>query len=632
MNNAAEILNYLHSVADSQLEGSALLEINDQIRKTRIRMRDPRLYLALVGEFSSGKSTFINALIGFRLLKEAVMPTTACATFIESGGADLTADVIFYDGTRLNATSEDCQALNQYLYQNFGTDSAPLKEIIDMLTSDQAIARTVRRLHLIIPDSKLPRNIVLIDTPGFNPGIDSADNHYEITKFVVENIADAALILTPQEQAMSATLSRFLNETLGRYIHRCLFVITKMDNLQAEFRSDTIEYVRQRIMADLSVPAPCVYAESAVTMLPVRQIPPDKADEWAYFQNEFRQFETEIWQKLQTQKQIVVTEHLNSLLRESVILCSSRIQAKQTAVREEKEFLENHRVENIRKVCDTMVSGSLDTIRRAFASLSLSFNSAEANSRRQAAEIINDGEMNMSLFKDSMLPKIRKAIEEEANRRLSEITLQINTITSHEISRELDKMCETFSSHYNGFPTLKPKVSAPRIDMPRLSTSGLDFHQAVNKIESLDKESDKTVGGGAVGGALLGALLGPVGAIIGAGLGAIAGAGIGENSQEMKTSAKPLIENDITSYFSELLEKTKLEVSSFEQRCMNMVRQFADDHISRYGEAVERMILLQEEEISFTDRQIKSLRNILLNLGMIQDNIEQELAILKVKL
>src|SRR3954468_18958742 len=41
------------------------------------RMNDPNLYLGVIGEFSSGKSTFINGLLRTRLLKAACVATTA---------------------------------------------------------------------------------------------------------------------------------------------------------------------------------------------------------------------------------------------------------------------------------------------------------------------------------------------------------------------------------------------------------------------------------------------------------------------------------------------------------------------------------------------------------------------------
>lgn len=44
--------------------------------KSSIRQIDDLFLLVIVGEFNSGKSSFINALIGEKLLKEGVTPTT----------------------------------------------------------------------------------------------------------------------------------------------------------------------------------------------------------------------------------------------------------------------------------------------------------------------------------------------------------------------------------------------------------------------------------------------------------------------------------------------------------------------------------------------------------------------------
>ena len=69
--------------------------VRQAIDNLQEKAEDKSLYLAVVGEFSSGKSTFINALLGRRILKEAVMPTTACATYIAKGTVEIEIGVIF---------------------------------------------------------------------------------------------------------------------------------------------------------------------------------------------------------------------------------------------------------------------------------------------------------------------------------------------------------------------------------------------------------------------------------------------------------------------------------------------------------------------------------------------------------
>ena len=59
--------------------------------------------IAVVGEFSTGKSTFINAVIGKDLLSHATQEVTATITNIHNVGRRdrryRTCDVTFYDGT-----------------------------------------------------------------------------------------------------------------------------------------------------------------------------------------------------------------------------------------------------------------------------------------------------------------------------------------------------------------------------------------------------------------------------------------------------------------------------------------------------------------------------------------------------
>lgn len=60
-------------------------EIDFQIKQIQKRRSDPNLYLAVIGEFSSGKSTFINSLLRDDLLKTSVLPTIAAATKLRYG-------------------------------------------------------------------------------------------------------------------------------------------------------------------------------------------------------------------------------------------------------------------------------------------------------------------------------------------------------------------------------------------------------------------------------------------------------------------------------------------------------------------------------------------------------------------
>jgi len=62
------------------------------------RLSEGRFHLAVLGQFKRGKSTFVNALLGARLLPTSILPLTALPTFVRWGQRP-SARVQLADGT-----------------------------------------------------------------------------------------------------------------------------------------------------------------------------------------------------------------------------------------------------------------------------------------------------------------------------------------------------------------------------------------------------------------------------------------------------------------------------------------------------------------------------------------------------
>lgn len=633
MINIDATLDYIQTINSSYLSGADGREISKRIRSIQSKRKDTKLYLAVIGEFSSGKSTFINALLGFRLLKEAVMPTTACATYIECHAQKLSLKVSFFDGANFLATESNYDNLKDYLTSTFKKAASDIKQIITLITSDQQVARTVKSLNIKVPGNAIPKNIVVIDTPGFNPGSNSVDNHQEITRDVVENIADAAIILTSQEQAMSATLSRFLNANLKRCLHRCIYIVTKIDTLDdTSSRKEVLDYVRQRIKTDLDINSPRLYGLSAVTMLPVKHIPLGKEHEWPCLKRAFGEFVQTTWSELQSSKEYVLSEHVNILVKDIARLCVDKLQKKELEIKKDKQFLEDHRVEAIQTVCNKMVVSSSNAINEVFANLRISLSFAESKSISSATDIINTGSMSLSAFQSSKMPEIKAAVEEAAKNELSSLNSSINSKVGNCIRTQLKKMSDVFASHYSQFPSLKPTQTAPSTNLVKFKTPNLNFNIAVSKIEALDSKENKAAGGGAAAGAGVGFLFGgPVGALVGGAIGMFGGIIAGDKSDEMRASALPLVKNEISSFYSSLRIKVDNEINAIKQKYFNLIKSFAQDHITKYGVAVQKLMQEHQAKIRGLNEQVKSLRNALIGLQNVQDDVEHELAILKIK-
>lgn len=633
MINIDATLEYIQTINSSYLSGADGCEISKRIRSIQFKRQDTKLYLAVIGEFSSGKSTFINALLGFRLLKEAVMPTTACATYIECHAQKLSLEISFFDGANFLATESNYDDLKDYLSSTYKKAASDLKQIITLITSDQQVAKTVKSLNIKVPGNAIPKNIVVIDTPGFNPGSNSVDNHQEITRDVVENIADAAIILTSQEQAMSATLSRFLNANLKRCLHRCTYIVTKIDTLDdTSSRKEVLDYVRQRIRTDLDINSPRLYGLSAVTMLPVKHIPLGKEHEWPCLKRTFVEFVQTTWSELQSSKEYVLSEHVNILVKDIARLCADKLQKKELEIKKDKQFLEDHRVEAIQTVCNKMIVSSSNAINEVFANLKVSFSSAESKSISSATDIINTGVMSLSAFQSSKMPEIKIAVEDAAKNALSSLNSSINSKVGNCVRTQLKKMSDVFASHYSQFPSLKPTQTAPSTNLVKFKTPNLNFNIAVSKIEALDSKENKAAGGGAAAGAGVGFLFGgPIGALVGGAIGMFGGIIAGDKSDEMRASALPLVKNEISSFYSSLRIRVDNEINIVKQKYLNLIKSFAQDHITKYGVAVQKLIQEHQAKIRDLNEQVKSLRNALIGLQNVQDDVEHELALLKIK-
>jgi small GTP-binding protein len=146
--------------------------------------------LVIAGEFNSGKSSFINALLGERVLPEGVTPTTDRINLLRHGPE----------------TSEH------------------LRE-----------AFLLERTH----PADLLRELNIVDTPGTNAII---RQHEELTRDFVPR-SDLVLFVTSADRPFTESERAFL-EQIREWGKKVVFVINKMDILRPADREEVLAYVR----------------------------------------------------------------------------------------------------------------------------------------------------------------------------------------------------------------------------------------------------------------------------------------------------------------------------------------------------------------------------------------------------
>jgi small GTP-binding protein len=135
---------------------------DEQALTTSIRQLDEMFLLVVVGEFNSGKSAFINALVGAQVLQEGVTPTTAQIHLLKYGSPD-TAPITEGDIRIASASSEllrdvhivDTPGTNAILreHERVTTDFIPRADIVFFVTSaERPFTETERAFLAAIRD------------------------------------------------------------------------------------------------------------------------------------------------------------------------------------------------------------------------------------------------------------------------------------------------------------------------------------------------------------------------------------------------------------------------------------------------------------------------------------------------
>jgi len=242
-------------------EGVALATIfGDELEGTRkmldslkTRLENERFHLAVLGQFKRGKSTFLNALIGAKVLPSSVVPLTAIPTFLKTSDR-LEISVTFQNGKteRIDASSPDeaRQVLEEYVTE----EKNPKNE------------KAVSQVEVAIPSSILGRSVVLIDTPGI--GSTFKHNTEATLNFLAE--CDAALFMVSADPPITEVEIEFLKE-VKKKVSRLFFVINKVDYLDEDERSQIKEFITDVLRDQAGVSDVQIFLTSARDGLKARQ-------------------------------------------------------------------------------------------------------------------------------------------------------------------------------------------------------------------------------------------------------------------------------------------------------------------------------------------------------------------------
>lgn len=200
-----------------------------------VEVLDRPLLVTVMGEFNSGKSTFVNALLGEEVAPMGITPTTATINVLKYGD-ERKGRVVYLDDTHKDVPWDKVPAL------------------LRGISADEA--RRIRMVEVLYPLETLQR-VNVVDTPGLNSIM--PEHEETARRFIAEG--DAVVWLFTVDQAAKATEG----EALGK-VHaagkKVLGVLNKIDRCTPDELDQIVKHVTGALGDQLETVVPFAAREA----------------------------------------------------------------------------------------------------------------------------------------------------------------------------------------------------------------------------------------------------------------------------------------------------------------------------------------------------------------------------------
>lgn len=395
------------------------------------RRKDPYLNVALIGDFSTGKSTFINALIKQNILKTAWIATTAVPTQIYyhiKKDIDVLVDTI--DGITYNMFFEDERnKLEKVIGQKLSKD---MKEVVTFITTTNDFAEKIKCVKVFCQSDMMFKDICIIDTPGVNPGSDNTKSHVMATRNVLREFADATIVLFQSQNVYTNSFKTFLEENAKHFMNEAVFVITMMDLFEEKERIEIIDFVRKSLRETFNLENPVVLGCCA-KYCNETNVSADNMH-WCY---EFENLRDNMILHINERRQHIIKKQMCFLMLKLIEELDKDIQKNITGINYQIEVLNKNSIEKLkyelaesRIIHEELLREVFDNIpfdkeyRKMFSNIV----SSARNSINSCTKIRGTGKEAISGYISEYLPDVISAKQRKFSVRINELFAPANDI------------------------------------------------------------------------------------------------------------------------------------------------------------------------------------------------------------
>lgn len=221
-----EVLSFLDKCIPV-LRGWGRTETADSLEKLQQNVRDSLFSIVLVGEFSAGKSTFLNALMGKHILPSFTAETTATVNFLRhiDHAPEGAVGKVYYR----NGSTELLHDLNRTTIERVVSTRGK--------HNGGSVAESIDHVDLFLDSTFLKDGVMLVDSPGLNG---MAEGHRQMTEHQIK-ASHACIFMFRGEQPGTRTEFETLSY-LKSQSNNIFFVLNKIDQIK-HGENDTVEDV-----------------------------------------------------------------------------------------------------------------------------------------------------------------------------------------------------------------------------------------------------------------------------------------------------------------------------------------------------------------------------------------------------
>ena len=615
--NIDEHINFAESILNKYSWDSKIKQkLSNQLSRIKSKKNDEHLNISIVGEFSSGKSTFINALIKEDLLVSSILQGTTVVNTVIEYNPSWCLRIKYYKKPQ-----------EFIIFKSL----SELRERLSVVSTNPDTAKQIQLVRAGLPVDVLKSGIRIIDTPGTNS---INDSHEATTKRALQELYDMSVVLTDATKILPKTLIDFMEDNIGNNLQRCVIAATHFDVIPKRERNDIITYIQKKISSiipeskkkilTLPFAAPAIIGEIKGEKLVESQ------EEMAKLTQD--SFNSVFEHVAASRKEILIRSLIaliadmytnlgtsiksihDSYVNELNILQKSKQADLRLFIEEQKNNITNRFYALSKPVRETLINTCTDTKYKAKANISQKIRGIEASIVGPLKDYINNELENDC--KKEIAPMASALANAQTTQDKSYIAL-------------VKVFQRSFTKQFEKLGLLKIQFNPDDLKVPATLTIGSNsMSRATEYVKNEEFNENFAFGGSAIGGMAIGALLGPVGAIIGGVVGFIAGGLFSPDINKVKSKLINELSTPLDTAFTSAADEV---LSAFDERAIKMSQalgQELDSYLNKYKRAVDDRIEGLKMRKATTQKKIDGIK---LDMQLI-DTHNQQLKVASSKL